>query len=305
MNSVYGRPYRVFRLPIPTDNNGSYSQQITCANLNNAGRSFINGITVNKTFIYPIWDSPGSGNFNQRSQVEANLKKWFPGMKLYGIDVRAMTGFGGQLHCITMQVPTDNPVKFWHPAFRDAQLLKPVYHLVSTIRNKSGIASAICKWRKGKNGNWNTVNLVDSSGFFVGDINSTGFAIGDTVQYFLQANTNNGKTAFKPITAPEGYFEFVVTDITGLSDIFGENNPIITLYPNPGEGFINISTILDVALEVRILDFSGKEVFRKALPQKQKDTVHSIQLEGLPDGLYLVALFSEGKKVWTNKYTKN
>jgi agmatine deiminase len=305
MNSVYGRPYRVFRLPLPTDNNGSYTQQITCTNLNNAGRSFINGITVNKTFIYPIWDSPGSGNLTQRNQVEANLKKWFPGMKLFGIDVRAMTGFGGQLHCITMQVPTDNPVKFWHPAFRDVQVIKPVYHLVSSIKNKSGIATAICKWRKGRNGTWTIINLTDSSGFFIGDIVSTGFANGDTIQYFLQANTNNGKTAFKPITAPEGYFEFVVSGVTGLYSMYDEQNPLISLYPNPGEGLINISTQFRNDLEVKILNTSGKEVYRKSLSKRQGSSEYSIQIDGFSPGLYLVAFFSEGKKVWTSKYTKN
>jgi len=304
MNSVYGRPYRVLRLPLPTDNNGSYSQQATCDGQNNAGRSFINGITVNKTFIYPIWDSPGSGNAAQRKQVETNLRKWFPGMKLFGIDVRAMLGFGGQLHCITMQLPASNPIKFWHPAFRDAQVLKPVYHLVSTIRNKSGIETAICKWRKGKNGSWTTVNLSDSSGFFIGDIAATGFVVGDTIQYYLQAASNNGKTAFKPITAPEGYFEFVVSSVTGLSATLNGDNQLITLYPNPGEGFIRVSTKLTTDLEVKMLDFSGKEVYRKSLSQKGSDSDYSVQIDGLPSGLYLVAFFSEGKKVWTSKYTK-
>jgi len=305
MNSIYGRPYRIFRIPLPTDNNGAYTQQITCSNLNNAGRSFINGITVNKTFIYPIWDSPGSGNINQRKQVEANLKKWFPGMKLFGIDVRAMTGFGGQLHCITMQIPTPNPIKFWHPAFRDKQTLKPLYHLVSTIGNKSGIETATCKWRKGVNGTWNTITLSDSSGFYIGDIVGNGFLAGDTIQYYLQAKSNNGKTAFKPITAPEGYFEFVLSTTTGLSqDIDGENQ-LISMYPNPGNGFINVTTKLTNNLEVRILDFSGKEVYRKSLARKESNSDYSIQTDGLPSGLYLVTFFSEGKKVWVSKYTKN
>jgi agmatine/peptidylarginine deiminase len=304
-NSVYNRPYRVFRLPIPTDNNGSYSQQITCNGLNNFGRSFINGITVNKTFIYPIWDSPGSGNRTQRLQVEADLKKWFPGLKLFGIDVRAMTGFGGQLHCITMQVPVDNPVKIWHPAYRDVQVLQQSYHLVSTIKNKSGIANAICKWRKGNAGNWNTVNLSDSSGFYIGDIDGTGFASGDTIQYYLSANTNNGKTAFKPITAPEGYFEFVVNDVTSIFRNLDSDNQLISVYPNPGQDFTLIRSKSPVDLELKVFDFSGKEMMQKIIRNGASTEETRIDLNRMPKGVYLFAFFSDGRKVMSTIYTKN
>lgn len=304
LNSVYGRKYRIFRVPLPTDNNGSYSQQITCANQNNNGRSFVNGITVNKTFIYPIWDSPGSGNTTQRLQVEANLKKWFPGMKLFGIDVRAMTGFGGQLHCITMQIPAKNPVKFWHPAYRDLQPLQSSYHLVSEIKNKSGIASAICKWRKGSNGTWNEVVLTDSSGYFIGNLADAGFAIGDTIQYYLTATTNNGKTAYKPITGPEGYFEFVIANITGI--LQGTDSETgFALYPNPGQGNIRFNSPVSTPLDVRVYDFSGKECLHQTFPADRRNNEHELNIKHLPGGLYLVSLFSDGQRVWSGKYTKN
>ena len=304
MNSFYGRPYRILRMPIPTDNNGTYSQQITCNGLNNFGRSFINGITVNKTFIYPIWDSPGSGNKTQRLQVEANLKKWFPGMKMFGIDVRAMTGFGGQLHCITMQVPASNPVKFWHPAFRDAQLLKPAYHIVTEIKNQSGISSAKCLWRNGTVGNWSTILLSDSSGYFIGDIPGNGFQVGDTIQYHLEAVTNNGKTAFKPITAPEGYFEFVLSNLTSILQR-SEQEPAISLYPNPGNGFIQFSTGFTGQLEATVFDFSGKKWLTKTIKNETSAARRSIDITSLPKGNYMIVFFSTGKKIGSVNYSKN
>ncbi len=307
MNSVYGRPYRVFRIPLPTDNNGSYNQQLTCNGLNNAGRSFINGITVNKTFIYPIWDGSGSGNVNQRLQVEANLKKWFPGMKLFGIDVRAMTGFGGQLHCITMQVPASNPVKFWHPAFRDAQVLKPSYHLVSTIKNKSGINIANCLWRKGANGTWNTIQLTDSSGYLIGDIPGTNLAVGDTIQYYLKATTNNGKTAYKPITAPEGFFEFVITSPTQIS-LFSENqSKLISVYPNPGNGEISFSSTMSFKsdFEIQVYDFSGRKVLNKAFSKTNNPDDYHFNINHLKSGIYLLSFISDGKNIASITYNKN
>jgi hypothetical protein len=299
-NSVYNRPYRVFRVPIPTDNNGSYSQQITCNGLNNFGRSFINGITVNKTFVYPIWDSPGSGNTNQRLQLEADMKKWFPGLKLFGIDVRAMTGFGGQLHCITMQIPTDNPVKIWHPAVRDRQILMPEYELMATIRNKSGIDSAYCKWRIGSQGAWNHLTLSDSSGFFIGAIPGSGLSAGDTVQYYLSATTNNGKTAFKPITAPEGYFEFIVTDVTRLFD--DQLAGGLRIFPNPGTGLVEMELPPATGLELKVLDVSGKIWHQQEL--NASEARQSTDLSRLPSGMYLMVFSKNGKMIGTKRYAK-
>jgi agmatine/peptidylarginine deiminase len=299
-NSVYNRPYRVFRVPIPTDNNGSYSQQITCNGLNNFGRSFINGITVNKTFVYPIWDSPGSGNTNQRLQLEADMKKWFPGLKLFGIDVRAMTGFGGQLHCITMQIPTDNPVKIWHPAVRDRQILMPEYELMATIRNKSGIDSAYCKWRIGSQGAWNHLTLSDSSGFFIGAIPGAGLSTGDTVQYYLSATANNGKTAFKPITAPEGYFEFIVTDVTRLFD--DQLAGGLRIFPNPGTGMVEMELPPATGLELKVLDVSGKIWHQQEL--NASEARQSTDLSRLPSGMYLMVFSKNGKMIGTKRYAK-
>jgi hypothetical protein len=287
-------------VPIPTDNNGSYSQQITCTGLNNAGRSFINGITVNKTFIYPIWDSPGSGNTNQRLQLEADMKKWFPGLKLFGIDVRAMTGFGGQLHCITMQIPTDNPVKFWHPALRDMQIIGPEYRLKATIRNKSGVDSAWCKWRVGSQGAWNHLSLSDSSGFFIGAIPGAGLSSGDTVQYFLSATTLNGKTAVKPITAPEGYFQFVVQDVTGMYQVQIESG--LRIFPNPGNGLVEMELPQASGLELKVLDVSGRVWHQQALhPSESRQTT---DLSRLPSGMYLMIFSEKGKMLGTKRYAK-
>ena len=299
-NSVYNRPFRVFRLPLPTDNNGTYNQQITCNGLNSFGRSFINGITVNKTFIYPIWDDQNSGNTAQRLQVEANLRKWFPGLKTFGIDVRAMTGFGGQLHCITMQIPADNPVKIWHPAYRDQQVIRPEFRIRSTIRNRSGVQSALCRWRVSSNGTWNEMALTDSSGFYVGSIPGDSLAVGDTVQYYISATTNNGKTAFKPIFAPQGYFEFVVTAPVRVR-MAGGLSPF-SLLPNPGSGDVLLAAEFDFQGKIDVLDAAGK--LQSSIVLAQSGAQHSLDLRALPAGLYHLRISVPGRPVEMHTYAK-
>ncbi len=296
--SVYGRPYRIFRVPLPTDNNGTWSLQRTCTGLNNSGRSFVNGITVNKTFIYPIWDNPQSGNAAQRLALEENLKKWFPGMKLFGIDVRAMLGFGGQLHCITMQIPVENPIKFWHPAYRDVQTLKTSYPILTQIHNKSGIASAKCTWRKKDDtGTWRIIDLTDSSGYFIGALEGVDFAFGDTIQYYLQAASNNGKTAFKPITAPEGYFEFMIQRPTQSTQ--NSLDAMIQLFPNPAENQITIEMAAGKTYTLSVFDFSGKLRMEKKIESSE-----SINMVQYPSGLYHFVLSHQGKKVFSKTILK-
>lgn len=296
--SVYGRPYRVLRVPIPTDNNGTWNLQRTCSGLNNYGRSFVNGITVNKTFIYPIWDSPQSGNRAQRLALEEDMRKWFPGMKLFGIDVRAMLGFGGQLHCITMQIPAENPIKFWHPAYRDVQALRTSYPILAQIYNKSGIATAKCTWRKKDDtGTWRPIDLTDSSGYFIGALEGIDFAFGDTIQYFLEATSNNGKTGYKPIAAPEGYYEFVIQRPTQLAD--NSWHPRIQLFPNPAENEMNIQLPDGEKYFLSVFDFSGKLRLEKIIESSQ-----SLNLAQYPAGLYHFVLSSHGRKVFTKTILK-
>lgn len=280
-SSVYNRPFRIVRLPLPTDNNGSYSQQITCNGLNNFGRSFINGITVNKTFIYPIWDDENSGNTQQRLELEASMKRRFPGLNLFGIDVRAMTGFGGQLHCITMQIPADNPVKIWHPAWRDNQVVRPSFPIRTTIRNRSGVDTALCRWRKGSQGEWQTLPLADSSGFYITAIPGENLLPGDTVQYYIQATTQNGKTAYKPITAPEGFFEFVLTSPTAVAGKAWAGS--LALVPNPGDGEVFLQAEKPDWTRVDVWDAGGR-IVRTFLPQGGQS--QRLDLRDLPSGLY-------------------
>lgn len=301
LNSAYNRPYRIFRIPLPTDNNGSYSQQLTCNGLNSFGRSFINGITVNKTFIYPIWDSPGSGNTAQRLQVEANMRRWFPGLKLVGIDVRAMTGFGGQLHCITMQIPSENPVKFWHPAWRDEQAALPAYPLIAQIRNRSGIDSAWCNWRKGSQGAWNHLLLEDSAGYFKTAIPGSGLLPGDTIQYYLSAITNNGKQAFKPITAPVGFYEFVVENVSRAGAALSSG---CRIYPNPGSGKVRVEGMPAGNLQIIVRDASGRQLFTES-KYFSDGTTGEIDFSMVPTGFYFIEFRKGGELSARIKYGKN
>ena len=142
-----------------------------------------------------------------------------------------MSPLGGAIHCITMQIPAENPVLFLHPSVDGVQPALSKYHIIAKITNKSGISYAVCKYRK-NGGAWKQVLLKDSAGYFIGDITSGGMTATDKIDYYLAALTVNGKTAYKPITAPEGFYTITTTTLTD-ADRIAATEYLFKAYPNP------------------------------------------------------------------------
>ncbi|HKK38568.1 MAG TPA: agmatine deiminase family protein [Cryomorphaceae bacterium] len=217
--SVYGSPFNIIRLPMPLADNGSF--YTTCNQIDNDARGFVNGLFVNETLIIPIYSNENSPAANQAYDEAALdlIREALPGYNVVGIDARALTPLGGAIHCIAMQIPADNPVRFFHPKVAGLQSARSNYHILAEISNRSGIANASCFWKVKGELSWNEIDLADSAGFYVGNIPNPGFTVSDTIVYYLDATTNNGKNATKPIVAPEGFYSFFFDEnFTGGTD---------------------------------------------------------------------------------------
>ena len=236
LSNAYGKPYQILRITVPTRDNGSYPPAV-CDTFSQDARNFVNGLIVNKAFIFPSYSDENSGNKQGDAAAAAVLQKYLPGYRIIPIDSRALSPGGGAIHCITMQVPSENPVKIWHSSVTGYQELKPEFPLVARITNKSGIKSAVCKWRKRGETNWNSINMTLSVSEYTASIPNSGYNIDDAIEYFIQAETNNGKTASKPISAPDGYFTFFfnsASTLTEFIDLSGRDS-FMDIFPNPSE----------------------------------------------------------------------
>ncbi len=207
-SSVFNTPLNIFRLPVPLEDNGGLNS--TCNQFNNDARGYVNGLFVNKTLIVPIYSNDNSPSLNQEYDEAALdlIREALPGYNVVGVDARALTPLGGAIHCITMQIPASNPIRFKHPKIAGLQSARPNYHLMAEISNASGISEAKCLWKIKGSSMWNEISLVDSAGYFVGNIPNTNFTATDTIVYYLDATSNNGKNMTKPIVAPDGYYTF-------------------------------------------------------------------------------------------------
>jgi agmatine/peptidylarginine deiminase len=311
LKSIYNRPYRIYRIPDPTRDDGLY--YTTCDSMNFDARTFINGVTANKTFLYPSYSDDVDGNKAQTAQVTALYQKLLPGYKVIPIDSRNITtnGGGGAIHCITMQIPAENPVLFWHPSIDGKQPIQSSYHIIAKITNHNGIANAKCYWRKRNDGHYTSFNLTDSAGYFIGDIQPGTLTSQDWFIYYLSATTNDGKTAVKPISAPEGYYQVYFTDSTnnltlGVNtvDLITEKNYLFGAYPNPASTafVIPFDLIEKASVKIVVTDILGKQLITISKDNLQAGMYkEAIDAADLKSGVYFYSMFVNGEKISTRK----
>ncbi|MBA3900507.1 MAG: agmatine deiminase family protein [Bacteroidetes bacterium] len=305
LTSTYGRPFKIHRIPMATRNNGTYP--ITCTQIDSDARGFVNGLFVNKTFIFPSYSNTVSGNVAGDSAAIDMYRKFLPGYNIVLIDARVLTTMGGAIHCITMQIPSENPIRFWHPTVEGIQpWATGGFHILSKITNKDGIASSECKWRKKGSSTWNAIQLTDSSGYLTCIIPGLNILSNDTIEYFLHAESNNGKQMSKPITAPNGYYTFYFDDITNAASVFEpySKDHLFAAYPNPAREQVNVQFYLKAPASVRITltDALGRQLHQTELPGQDSGKIETqINISGLQQGIYYYSLYTNGALVKTRK----
>ena len=305
INSTYNRPFRVYRIPHPTDDNGNHSRK-TCTQINADARTFVNGLTINNTYIMPSYSDEFDGNKVQTEQAVNLFKRIMPGYKVVDIDSRLLSELGGELHCITMQIPAENPVLFWHPSVDGYYPnITNSFHIMAKITNKSGVASAVCNWRLKGAATFNTINLTDSSGYFIGDIVANGITSTDEIEYYLSATTNNGKTAVKPITAPEGFYSIFFTKRTALAEFeVTTKNYLFNAHPNPASTQIKIPFYAKQGktANIKITDVTGK-IVKEIAPINLQNGLNEVivDVHDLNNGIYFYTYTLDGNIIATRK----
>lgn len=306
LKSTYNRPFRIIKFPMPTGDAGIYNRK-TCSQIDDDARTYINGITLNKTYLYPSYSNDVTGNKQQTAEATAMFQKHLPGYKVIPIDARYVSPAGGSIHCITMQIPADNPVLIWHPSIDGYNHLTNPLPIEAKITNRSGIASAVCKWKKRTASTWNTLTLTaGANDMFNGTITPGPLTASDTIDYYIEAVTNNGKTAVKPITAPDGFYTIYYKPYaTGLSNEIVPKNYVFGAYPNPAatEVYIPFQLIDDGSIEIKITDITGRETETKQLG-KLNVGLHkqSVQVNHYPNGVYFYTVYQNGTTIGTRKF---
>ncbi|MEO6758788.1 MAG: agmatine deiminase family protein, partial [Saprospiraceae bacterium] len=222
--SAFGTPYKVIRIPMPADGGGAYPD--------NGGqyRTYANAVFVNKTVLLPFYQE------KYDTTAQRIWEQSLPGYKIVGINCNNIIGSLGAIHCITKEIGVAAPLHIVHqslPCMNNTEW-SAGYPVWANIDHRSGIASAKIFYANNPAGPWNSIPLPayilnDTSWNFQGFIPTQ--PEGSTVYYYLEATANDGKTTVHPLTAPQGWWKFCVTN--SVSNVELPTAELRDIYPNP------------------------------------------------------------------------
>ena len=305
--SVFGNGFKKHYIPFPCTNNGGYFASQTNYN-NNFTRTYSNHTFVNNVIVQPCFSAVTNGQPSaewDRLRIDS-VRAAYPGYTIYPIDVRSFDGSGGAIHCITKQIPADNPVRILHPSITGNT--EDAYQgtnapITATITNKSGIQSAKVVYRA-NGGSWQEATLTaGADNSFSGSIpTSTMTSNGEgytTVEYYISATSNNGKTITKPMPAAQGgYYTFYLGHNPAVGISTAENEAFGLFYPNPAADHSSIELSLkgNEQYEVLIVDLMGRIAHRSTL-NAQGEIIYTVNTSKLSSGIYNVVFQNKNERI--------
>ena len=292
--SLFGNNFKRSFIPFPCDEDGGNftSQSDYDADYT---RSYSNHTFVNNVIIQPCFSKVREGMPTaewDRQRVEA-LKKSYPGYTIYPVDVSTFDGNGGAIHCITKQIPAENPVRILHPSITgntDETYLQKDVPVTAKVTNRSGIASVKAVWRVA-GGEWHETLLTHegdslySGALPLATLNYAQFA---QVDYYLSATSNNGKTITKPMTAGQGgYYTFYLGHNPSVAIREALEAKVGGFYPNPARQSASIALDLSDGsrFSVRLVGRDGRVT---PLPEAAAAGDYRVDVSNLAAGLYYV-----------------
>ena len=318
MDDYFGCKYYASRIPLPAKNNGNYYSSQSEYNRDYT-RSFSNHTFINDGIVQPVFYDSTAATTSKRGDIAGNLaaleilKQAYPGYTFEEVDVRSFDGFGGAIHCITKQIPAENPIRIYHQPIRyiNTAQTQPWYATLNAlVQNHSGIEVVRIYYRHAGESSFSELEcdyLGDN--MYMANIPLTQEVANDTISYFIMATSNNGKTITKPMTAPEGLYSFAYgTQVEGVvqNDVYGngtnlwvslegveENlDGIGEVYPNPAEDVATINfNNLKGDLRYSIINLKGQVLVSDKI--KVGEQMLSIDVSALKQGNYWIS-FTDG-----------
>jgi agmatine deiminase len=288
--SSFGTPYKVIRIPMPPEGT-------QYPNTGGDYRTYANAVFVNKTVIVPFYQQQYDTTA-QRIWEEA-----MPGYKIVGINCNSIIPLSGAIHCITKEVGVNDPLRIVHQPLecQDNSQNPFGYGISATIQHRSGIAGARIYYSSDPDGPWQIADMVQNTSSpseWLGAIPS--HTAGTTVHYYIQAEAVSGKTLARPMTAPEGWWKFCVTQSSATEDPLAV---LQAIYPNPASAItvVPVSTVSKVQGRIAVYNSYGQEIltlFAGEIPAGQSN--YFLDAGKLPSGAYWVKC-QAGNQVSTQK----
>ncbi len=276
----FGTPYRVIRIPMPSDagdwpsGTGDYL-------------TYTNASFINKTIIVPTYNIPTDSTA---------LRIWreaCPGYKVVGINSTSSIPASGALHCITHEIGVDEPLLINHARLRDTYDAVNPYTATATIQHRSGIQSATLYYTTDTTQAYSSISMtLQSSSLNKWSAQIPAQPAGTEVFYYIQAQANSGKQQVRPIVAPQGFYNFKVLGTNSSGNIMNHDDfEILNPFPNPSKGItcLPVETERQQKISIILTNMLGEKLETIADGQTRNGSnKYFVNTQDLSAGVYLV-----------------
>ena len=169
---------------------------------------------------------------------------------------------------------------------------------MAKIQHRSGISSARVFYTTDLHQTWQTIDMQyvtqDTSDVWAVKIPTQLF--GSTVYYYIEAVANSGKTFARPITAPEGYWSFCVTQSSAATEPVRVDMEAI--YPNPATAITVVPVQVDkkTPAVINLVNVQGRieeTIFSGVLPTCKSQ--YYFDASKYTPGIYFINIEAGGK----------
>ncbi len=288
--SVYGTPYKIVKIPMVPNSSGNY------ANGSWSGppyRTYANNLIVNKKVLVPTY----------RTEYDTIglriLQENMPGYEIVGIDCdnsgANIINLGGAIHCITKAIGVNDPLLISHQELPNTIDDINPYPVEALIMHKSGILSAELHYKTTLDSNFTSLSMtMNPSNYWQSSIPAQ--SLGTTVEYYISSISNSGKNQVRPITAPDGFYQFDVSNFVPIAETEIRLNKV---FPNPTSGLTCIEIQNNNAFvgSLKLLDIFGRtiEEIHNGIFQ-ENSRKYFLDASHFPSGVYFIVLQEARKK---------
>ena len=282
-----GKALQVVRLPVAPDVNGGFAAD-------NSGeiRSYTSSLLFNNKILIPSYNSDSDSiAFNIYQQL-------FQGFQVIQIPSLALSALHGSLFRMAVNVPQQKFFRLRHSKHTGQIAFEPELWVNSYVNSPDPVDSIQLFYRVHPSTTYQVVNAFGCCGGNSGLI--TGFAIGDTISYYVQAYGGDHIQTL-PIGAPVANYTFWFDLFTSINSEAKEQN--ITIFPNPASDILFIKGISksETFAEYTLLNINGISVTQGSF---QGDSKLNLP-KNLPDGFYVIKIITSGKTHFSKLYLHN
>lgn len=140
-----------------------------------------------------------------------------PGYKIIGANCCVYQFNGGAIHCLTRDIPANNPIYIKHKWLADRiEYTTENYKLEALVQSARGIDNVKLFWRLNNNDSYTEENMT-LSGTDTYTFNIPYKNIGTEIEYYITATDKHSKSISKPFVAPKGTYKSKIVAIGSIT----------------------------------------------------------------------------------------